>query len=52
MKAMENGTSFAEAAKGDPGITGVVPAEELGNICTMDNHLRNEEYILARLGLH
>jgi len=51
MKAMEGGISFASAATGNEKVTGVVPEEELGNICTMDNHLRNEEYLLSRVGL-
>lgn len=51
MSAMENGSSFAEAAMADRSVTGVVPEEELVNICTVDNHLRNEEYLLSRLGL-
>lgn len=51
MKAMEGGTSFAEATMENQQVTGVVPEEELGNICTMDNHLRNEEYLLSRVGL-
>ncbi len=51
MQAMEKGTSFAVAAKNDEKVSGVVPEEELGNICTIDNHLRNENYLLSRLGL-
>ncbi len=51
MDAMESGNSFAEAAVAQAEVTGVVPEEELSNICTIDNHLRNEEYILGRLGL-
>lgn len=51
MAAMEEGTSFATAAMRDEKVAGVVPKEELGNICTIDNHLRNEEYLLSRLGL-
>jgi adenylosuccinate lyase len=51
MDAMESGESFADSARLNAEITGVVPREELGNICIIDNHLRNEEYILRRVGL-
>jgi adenylosuccinate lyase len=51
MDAMESGESFADSALANGEITGVVPREELGNICTIDNHLRNEDYILGRVGL-
>jgi adenylosuccinate lyase len=51
MDAMQSGESFAESAVLNGEITGVVPEEELSNICTIDNHLRNEEYILSRIGL-
>ncbi len=51
MGAMESGNSFAAAAVSQEEVTGVVPEEELSNICTIDNHLRNEGYILGRLGL-
>ncbi|MCK5786921.1 MAG: adenylosuccinate lyase [Candidatus Sabulitectum sp.] len=51
MRAMESGESFAEAALSQKEVTGVVPEEELSHICTIDNHLRNEGYILGRVGL-
>ncbi|PIE52732.1 adenylosuccinate lyase [Candidatus Fermentibacteria bacterium] len=51
MSAMENGTSFAEAVSENEKVAGVVPAEELADICTVDNHLRNESYLLNRIGL-
>lgn len=51
MSAMEKSISFAEAAMTDAKVTGVVPTGELRNICTIDNHLRNEAYLLARVGL-
>jgi adenylosuccinate lyase len=51
MAAMEKGTSFAEAVLADPQVAGLVPEDELSNICTIDNHLRNEGYLLNRIGL-
>ncbi len=51
MRAMAAGESFAEAALSQDDVTGVVPEAELSHICTIDNHLRNEGYILGRLGL-
>ncbi len=52
MHAMEHGESFAAAALSQGEITRVVPEQELSRICTIDNHLRNESYILGRLGLN
>ncbi len=51
MRAMDKNESFAEAAVMESDVIGVVPKEEISNICTIDNHLRNESYILNRLGL-
>ncbi len=51
MRAMASGESFASAALSQEDVTGVVPEAELSHICTIDNHLRNEGYILGRLGL-
>ncbi|MCD4708758.1 MAG: adenylosuccinate lyase [Candidatus Sabulitectum sp.] len=51
MRAMNSGESFAHAALSQSEVTGVVPEHELSHICTVDNHLRNEEYILGRIGL-
>ncbi len=51
MRAMDSGESFAHAALSQTEVTGVVPEDELRHICTIDNHLRNEDYILGRLEL-
>jgi len=51
MGAMDSGESFVEAALRQKELTGVVPGNELSHICTIDSHLRNEDYLLSRLGL-
>jgi adenylosuccinate lyase len=51
MGAMDTAESFVAEALLQREVTGVVPEAELSHICTIDNHLRNEEYLLGRLGL-
>ncbi len=51
MRAMDRNRSFLEEAGEDPGILSRLTADEIGEICTLEYHLRNENNTLGRLGL-
>ena len=51
MKAMELSGSFIAAVRDSEAVTAVLSEAEIDGICSIDNHLRNEEVILRRLEL-
>ncbi|MEN8208961.1 MAG: adenylosuccinate lyase [Candidatus Fermentibacteria bacterium] len=51
MHAMQSGRGFLEMVENDPSVGAYLTAEQIGRLCTLEYHLRNEDNTLNRLGL-
>jgi len=51
MRAMEEGTGFLRTLRADPRIAGLPDPALLERRCSLEYHIRNEDAIIARVGL-
>ncbi|MBL7988808.1 MAG: adenylosuccinate lyase [Chlorobi bacterium] len=51
MQVWQTREPFAEVLKRDAELTGILPAEEIDNLCDLQKSIRNVDYIFQRCGL-